>query len=82
MSEEIKNIPQEENLSELLQIRRDKLKALQDAGQDPFQITKYDVSHPYLFIDVSVTDSFFYKSCVLVYYAVSNQSALANIYFI
>ncbi len=32
-------------LSELLQIRRDKLKALQEAGQDPFQITKYDVTH-------------------------------------
>jgi len=41
MSEEIKNIPQEENLSELLQIRRDKLKGLQDEGRDPFQITKF-----------------------------------------
>ncbi len=35
----------EAQLSEILQIRRDKLKALQDAGQDPFQITKYDVTH-------------------------------------
>ncbi len=41
MSEEIKNVPQEENLSELLQIRRDKLKNLQDEGRDPFQITKF-----------------------------------------
>ena len=45
MAEE-KNVPQEEqSLSELLQIRRDKLKALQDAGEDPFQITKFRVSH-------------------------------------
>ena len=44
MSEEIKNIPQEENLSELLQIRRDKLKNLQEEGRDPFQITKFDRS--------------------------------------
>ena len=35
----------EAQLSEILQIRRDKLKALQDAGQDPFQITKFDVTH-------------------------------------
>ena len=34
----------EQQLSELLQIRRDKLTALQEAGQDPFTITKYDVS--------------------------------------
>ncbi len=33
----------EKQLSELLQIRRDKLSALQEAGQDPFVITKYDV---------------------------------------
>ncbi len=44
MSEEIKNVPQEENLSELLQIRRDKLKNLQDEGRDPFVITKFDRS--------------------------------------
>lgn len=30
---------QEQDLSELLQIRRDKLKALQDAGKDPYEIT-------------------------------------------
>ena len=45
MAEE-KNVPQEEqSLSELLQIRRNKLKELQDAGEDPFQLTKYHVSH-------------------------------------
>ena len=31
------------SVSELLQIRRDKLTALQEAGADPFQVTKYDV---------------------------------------
>ncbi len=35
----------EQQLSELLQVRRDKLTALQQAGQDPFTITKYDVTH-------------------------------------
>ncbi len=32
-------------LSQLLQVRRDKLKELQDAGLDPFQITKYNRTH-------------------------------------
>ena len=32
-------------LSELLQIRRDKLKELQESGKDPFQITKFDRTH-------------------------------------
>ena len=32
----------EVNLSEILQIRRDKLKELQDSGCNPFEITKYD----------------------------------------
>ena len=36
---------QEQDLGELLRIRRDKLKTLQEAGKDPFQITKFDVSH-------------------------------------
>ncbi len=36
--------PEEQNLSELLQIRRDKLKDLQEGGNDPFQITKFQVS--------------------------------------
>ena len=34
----------EQNLNEVLQVRRDKLKALVDAGQNPFEITKYDVT--------------------------------------
>ena len=44
MSENTTNIPAEENLSELLQIRRDKLKQLQDDGKNPFDIVKYDVT--------------------------------------
>ena len=36
---------EQNELSEILQIRRDKLTALQQAGRDPFQITKYDVTH-------------------------------------
>ena len=39
------NAPQEENLSQLLQIRRDKLKDLQESGNDPFQITRYVVDN-------------------------------------
>ena len=31
---------QQQNLSQLLQVRRDKLKELQESGNDPFQITK------------------------------------------
>lgn len=34
----------EQQLSELLQIRRDKLTALQEAGKDPFTVTKYEVT--------------------------------------
>ena len=39
MSEEIKT---EQELSEILQIRRDKLKTLQDEGRDPFRQTKFN----------------------------------------
>ena len=34
-----------EQVSELLQIRRDKLKTLQDAGRDPFTVMTYDQTH-------------------------------------
>ncbi len=34
-----------ENLSEVLQVRRDKLSELQKMGRDPFKISKYDVTH-------------------------------------
>ena len=42
MSNEKKNPQQEPSLSELLQIRRNKLQELQQAGEDPFQITRFD----------------------------------------
>ncbi len=38
-------VQEEPSLSELLQIRRDKLTALQEQGQDPFVITKFQVTH-------------------------------------
>ena len=34
-----------QDLREILQIRRDKLAALQEAGMNPFEITRYDVTH-------------------------------------
>ena len=39
------NAAPEQNLSQLLQVRRDKLKELQESGNDPFLITKYDVDN-------------------------------------
>ena len=50
MAEQQKNQPQnnkpqnEQDLGQLLKIKREKLAALQEAGKDPFQITKYDVT--------------------------------------
>ena len=41
MSEEIKTPETEASLSEILQVRRDKLAALQEAGRDPFQQTVF-----------------------------------------
>ena len=50
MSEQMKDQaaaqqPEEESLSELLQIRRDKLTRLCDAGHDPFQVTACPRDH-------------------------------------
>ena len=42
--ENITNAP-EQDISEILKVRREKLKALQDAGRDPFTVTKFDVTH-------------------------------------
>ena len=39
------NVATEEDLSEQMIIRREKLKAMQEAGNDPYAITKYDVTH-------------------------------------
>ena len=36
---------QEQDINQLLKVRREKLATLQEAGKDPFQITKYDVTH-------------------------------------
>ena len=36
---------QQQDVNQLLQVRWEKLAALQEAGKDPFQITKYDVTH-------------------------------------
>lgn len=38
------NQVKEEDLNQLLKVRRDKLAELQEAGKDPFKITKYDVT--------------------------------------
>lgn len=35
---------QEQDMNQLLKVRRDKLKELQESGKDPFVITKYDVT--------------------------------------
>jgi lysyl-tRNA synthetase class 2 len=39
------NNGQPTNLKQLLKVRRDKLAELQENGKDPYQITKYDVTH-------------------------------------
>ena len=36
---------EELNLNEILRVRREKLKALKEAGKNPFDIVKYDVTH-------------------------------------
>ena len=41
MSEETRNEAPEQELSEILQIRREKLAALQEEGRDPFKLTRF-----------------------------------------
>lgn len=36
---------QEQDINQLLKVRREKLAALQEAGRDPFQVMRYDVTH-------------------------------------
>ena len=36
---------QQQDVNQLLKVRREKLQNLQDAGKDPFQITNYDITH-------------------------------------
>ncbi len=38
-------VREEQELSEVLQVRREKLQELQESGCDPFQIVRYDVDH-------------------------------------
>ena len=46
MAEQKQKKPQQEqDLNQLLKVRRDKLADLQANGKDPFQITKYDQTH-------------------------------------
>ena len=46
MAEQVNNNNQpQQELSEILRIRRDKLSALQAEGRNPFEITTYDVTH-------------------------------------
>ncbi len=46
--EETQNVQgqqQEQDINQLLKVRREKLAVLQESGKDPFQIMKYDVTH-------------------------------------
>ena len=45
MAEKNNNQGQQQDINQLLKVRREKLAELQAAGQDPFQITKYDVTY-------------------------------------
>ena len=45
MAEQKKQQTQEQDLNHLLKVRREKLAELQAEGKDPFQITKYQVTH-------------------------------------
>ncbi len=42
---EQKNNPQDQDINQLLKVRREKLAALCENGKNPFEIMKYDVSH-------------------------------------
>ena len=45
MAEQKNQQVKEQDVNQLLKVRREKLADLQSAGKDPFQITKYDVTH-------------------------------------
>ncbi len=45
MSQENKNQNQQQDINQLLKVRREKLAALQEAGKDPFLITKFEITH-------------------------------------
>ena len=45
MAEQQKKPQKEQDINQLLKVRREKLANLQAEGKDPFVITKYDVTH-------------------------------------
>ena len=45
MAAEQNTSDQQQDVHQLLKVRREKLAALQEAGRDPFQITKYEQTH-------------------------------------
>ena len=45
MAEQNRNQAPQQDLSQLLKVRHEKLANLQEAGKDPFVITKYDQTH-------------------------------------
>ena len=45
MAEKNKQNNQQQDVNQLLKVRREKLATLQEAGADPFKITKYDQTH-------------------------------------
>ena len=45
MGEQKSGAVQEQDVKQLLKVRREKLADLQERGMDPFRITKYVVSH-------------------------------------
>ena len=49
------NQNQVQDLNQLLKVRREKLADLQARGKDPFQITKFDVTHH----SMEIKDKFF-----------------------
>jgi lysyl-tRNA synthetase class 2 len=61
MSEQSKEpvTTEEEEMRELLKIRREKLKVLQAAGADPFEITKFNVDSS----SKDIKEQFLYKGC-------------------
>ena len=44
MAQQQNQIQTQEDINQLLKVRREKLSQLQESGKDPFQITKYDVT--------------------------------------
>ena len=50
MSEQNNNEELELDVNKLMQVRKEKLDELQKAGKNPFEVTKYDIPPPPLFL--------------------------------